>query len=261
MSNNRFLKPKEQNRSKEQNRPKEQNTRFQFLDKEDEPSDTPNPKKEKIISTYDASSNSFTKASRNFDRPNNIDRPRNNRRDDNHSNSNFKPRVSEPIKVPEIILTPELFPELIQNSNNSSDNVSNSTNFKDILNTKIEPELDPNRNLVTPGFVEITLVDRKLVMKHGPITRSETKMNEKLERENNVNYCMNNVIIALGTQWDKYKKDYDDINGDGSYDGLYYLPPVYGPEYDIDPEDETTDEQIHNEYEYEYVYEYSEQLV
>ena len=270
MSNNRFLKPKEQNRSKEPNRPKEQNrpkesnrpkepnTRFQFLDKEDISTDT--TKKEKIISTYDSSSNSFTKSTNNFERPrnvecaNNFERPRNTRRDDNRSSSNFKPKES--VKVPEIILTPELFPELIPNSNNSSDNVSNATNFKDILNTKIEPEIDPNRNLVTPGFVEITVVNNKFIMKHGPPTRSEIKMNARLERENNINFCMNNVIVALATQWTKYKEDYDNLNGDGSYDELYCLPPVYGPEYDIE-EEETNDEQIHNES--DYVYDYSEQ--
>ena len=251
MSNNRFLKPKEQNR------PKEPNTRFQFLDKEDISTDA--TKKEKIISTYDSSSNSFTKSTNNFERPRNVERPRNNRRDDNNSNSNFKPKpkVSEPVKVPEIILTPELFPELIQNSNNSSENVSNATNFKDILNTQIEPEIDPNRNLVTPGFVEITVVNNKFIMKHGPPTRSEIKMNARLERENNINFCMNNVIVALATQWTKYKEDYDTLNGDGSYDELYFLPPVYGPEYDIDTEEETNDEQIHNES--DYVYDYSEQ--
>ena len=244
MSNNRFLKPKEQNR------PKEQNSRFQFLDKEDEATDT---KKEKILSAYDSSNNSFMKPSNNFERPQNTRRD-DNRRDD--TRRGFKPRALEPVKVkvPEIIFTPELFPELIHNSNNSQDNIENSTNFKDILNTQIEPEIDPNKNNVEPGFVEITVVDNKFIMKHGPPTVSEIKMKANLEHENNVNYCMNNIVIALGKQWTKYKEEYDNLNGDGSYDELYCLPPVYGQEYDIDIEEETSDEQSHYEYDNDYDY-------
>jgi len=267
MSNNRFLKPKEQNRSREQNRPREQNSRFQFLDKEDAATDT---KKEKIMSAYDSSNNSFTKPSNNFERPQNNRRDDNrrddnrrddNRRDDNRRDDNrrgFKPRALEPVKVPEIIFTPELFPELIHNSNNSQDNIETSTNFKDILNTQLEPEIDPNKNNVEPGFVEITVVDNKFIMKHGPPTHSEIKMNANLERENNINYCMNNVVIALGKQWTKYKEEYDNLNGDGSYDELYCLPPVYGPEYDIDTDEETSDEQQHSEYENYNDYDYNE---
>jgi hypothetical protein len=218
------------------------------------------------------------KPSNNFERPQNTRRDDNrrddnrrddNRRDDNRRDDNrrddtrrddtrrgFKPRALEPVKVkvPEIIFTPELFPELIHNSNNSQDNIENSTNFKDILNTQIEPEIDPNKNNVEPGFVEITVVDNKFIMKHGPPTVSEIKMKANLERENNVNYCMNNIVIALGKQWTKYKEEYDNLNGDGSYDELYCLPPVYGQEYDIDIEEETSDEQSHYEYDNDYDY-------
>jgi hypothetical protein len=258
MSKNQFLKPKD-------------NNRFQFLDKTDEIKDNKTVKNDKKLAVYDSSNNSFTNPTKKFDRPQNNRRDDNrrddnrrddnrrddNRRDDNRSKQSFRQREIAPVKIPEVVLTPDLFPELISN-NTTNTQLSDSTNFKDVLNTKVEIEIITNKNTVEPGFVEITVVNRKIITKCGPLTPSDKKFNEEAERENNVDYCMNNVIGVLDKLWKKYKEDYNSINGEGAYDELYYLPPVYGPEYDneIEEEDITYDE---NRYEDEYEYEYVEQ--
>jgi hypothetical protein len=172
-----------------------------------------------------------------------------NRRDDNISKPNFKPRERETVKIPEIVLTPELFPELISN-NTSNTQLSDSTNFKDILNTNVEIDIITNENKVKPGFIEITLVNRKFITNCGPLTPSDKKFKEEEEKEKNVNYCMNRVVGVLDKLWKKHKEVYDSINGEGTYDELYYLPPVYGPEYDNDIEEEEEDIP-YDEYRYE----------
>ena len=55
--------------------------------------------------------------------------------------------------------------------------------------------------------------------------------------ENSPNTLMKNVVDKLQKKWGKFKVEYDLIYGDGTYDNLYILPPVYGPEYDLDDED------------------------
>ena len=250
MSKNQFLKHKNNNKPND-------NNRFQFLDKKDEIKDNKPVKNDKKLAVYDSSNNSFTNPTKKFDRPQNNRRDDNrrddnrrddNRRDDNRREPNFKPREREPVKIPEIVLTPELFPELISN-NTTNNQLSDSTNFKDILNTKVEIEIITNENKIEPGFIEITVVNRKFITNCGPLTPSDKKFKEEEERENNVNYCMNRVVGVLDKLWKKHKEVYDSINGEGTYDELYYLQPVYGPEYDNDIEEE--EDIPYDEYRYE----------
>jgi len=242
-SNNKPNNNKSNNNKSNNNKPNN-NNRFQILVKSDENTDNKLVKNDKILSVYNSSNNSFTKSSNNFDRP------RNNRIDDTHSKNNFKQKEKEPVKIPEIVLTPDIFPELL-NTNTNISQVLYSTNFKDIL-TKVEPEIHINKNTIKPGFVEMTVVDRKIVTKYGTSTPSVKKNKAIEERSNNVDYCMNKVIIGLEKIWNNRKDEYDSINGEGSYDELYYLPQVYGPEYDNTIEDEEEDEI--NPYD-EYIYE------
>ena len=249
-NNNKSKDNKSNNNNKPNNKSnnnnnKPTNNRFQILVQPDENTDTKPVKNDKIL--YDSSNNSFTK-------PSNFDRPRNNRIDDSRPKNNFKQREKEkePVKeiVKEIVLTPDIFPELLSNNTNISQ-VLYTTNFKDIL-TKVQPEININKNIIKPGFVELTLVDRKIVTKYGPSTPSEKKNKAIEERLNSVDYCMNKVIVGLEQIWNNRKDEYDSINGEGSYDELYYLPQVYGPEYDNTIEDEEEDEM--NPYD-EYIYE------
>ena len=41
--------------------------------------------------------------------------------------------------------------------------------------------------------------------------------------------------------WDRYQIEYDIIHGDGAYNEMYVLPPVYGEEYDDDSMSDSSD--------------------
>ena len=58
---------------------------------------------------------------------------------------------------------------------------------------------------------------------------------------------MNKAIEIIQERWNKYKEEYDELNGEGSYDEKYSLSPVYGPEYDTEYENEDA---VDDEYNY-----------
>jgi len=244
MSNNPFFKTKDQNKSKDQNKTNGHN-RFQCLDednlcenhpREDQTYKDNNIKKNKDVSAYNSINNSFK------NRGSNPVRQEYNIRDEPRVYNNFKPqnRLQEPVKLIAEPLTLDLFPELIPMFNILQPTIG-ITNFLDVLNTQaqIEPEVVSNENVVKPGFVELTMIDRKLIMKHGPPTASEIKRIEIKKLNNDINYCMNKEFFLISNHWAKYKEDYNSIYGEGFYDEVYSLVPVYGPEYDIDDELDT----------------------
>ena len=56
---------------------------------------------------------------------------------------------------------------------------------------------------------------------------------------------------ALQTNYEIYEKEYDSINGEGSYDNKFRLSPVYGSEYDSNSEIEENNDEHDNDDEYE----------
>jgi hypothetical protein len=219
MSNNRFLKS---------------NNRFQFL----EPDENPLKQEKKIISKYDSTDNSFTKSS--------------DRRDDRRDDRNRQP--TKHIKAIIIDITTEYFPELIPIKNEPSQVIQQSNqyiNFKDIVNTKIQEEIIDETKIINHGWVRISKskTNNEIIWKYGPPTKFEIKLQKQEELENNINYSMNKSIEIIQERWDKYKEEYDELNGEGSYDEKYSLSPVYGPEYDTEYENEDA---VDDEYNYTY---------
>jgi hypothetical protein len=224
MSNNRFLKSNDKS-----------NNRFQFL----EPGENHLKQEKKIISKYESTDNSFTKSS---------DR-RDDRRDDYR---NIQPtKQPKPIKSVVIDITAEYFPDLIPIKNEPSPAIQQSKqyiNFKDIVNTKIQEEIIDETKIINRGWVRISKskINNEIIWKYGPPTEFEIKLQKQEELENNINYCMNKAIETIQEQWNKYKEEYDELNGEDSYDEKYSLPPVYGPEYEN--EDAVDDEYNYNSY-------------
>ena len=236
MSNNPFLKSKESNKS---------NNRFNFLDDEDTNNSSfkeSSSKSNRKNIDYDSSQNSFTQSSRPRERDREKDRDsyRNNRR-----NNDYKPRPREPSPPPVIVnldaSDSNLFPELAPIKENTTI-VKASTNFKDILTNVIE-DVKPKVNPIPSGWVRLSFnQNRQTVFEYGPKTawmiKQEKQEEIEKEQEEDPNYIMFQAIEQMKKNWDRYEKEYDELNGEGAYDERFRLPPVYGPEYDTESEEE-----------------------
>jgi len=248
MSNNPFLKSKESNKNSNNNSNKTSNNRFQFLEP-DEADNKTLKKEKKISSKYDSTDNSFTKPSI--------------RREDRREYNNYRNRPPqkkpEPIKEVTIDITTEYFPDLVPAKTESSElsepSIKQSklyVNFKDIVNTRIQEEIIIETDIVNPGWVKISKskTSNELIWKYGPSTEYTIKVKKQEELENNINYCMNKAIETMKERWDKYEKEYDEINGEGAYAEKFRSSPVYGPEYDTesDDEDEIGEQYIYDGY-------------
>jgi len=240
MSNNRFLNPKE-------------NNRFNFLNDEDDTnksSSYPSNKSNRKNFEYESSKNSFTQPSnrdRGYNRDRDLNRDRGNRdreyrdtgynREYNRTNNKFKTDTKEQLKLD--FNNTELFPELVgkKESDINSDKVNDKVNmsgFKDILNNTIEDTTEkPNK--IPSGWIQISMVDRKVVIENGEPTLS---MINTEEQEDNINYNMNIIVDAIKRNYEENERVYDSINGEGSYSERFKLPPVYGSEYDTESEED-----------------------
>jgi len=119
-----------------------------------------------------------------------------------------------------------------------SDNI---INYKDVINKQNKKKLEDNDKVVFPGYVEITFKNRQIIYNYGATTLYEKQMLAKEILENSPNYIMNKAIDGIKKNLERYKRDYDDIHGEGAYDDMYVLPPVYEPEYDSDVDTDDDD--------------------
>jgi hypothetical protein len=270
MSNNRFLKSDKSDKT---------NNRFQFLDEETEKGNE--KKKDKKPVQYDSSNNSFMKPvtsnrpvysdrndrndkndmSNRNDRNDRSDRNdmnnrsdrndmsnRNDRRDNHFKNSSNDFNKSNIPKAKEFIFSEDLFPDLIPPTNEKS--IENTTSkFKDILNTEIDESLAIQKNIIQPGWIEISRINGKNIVKNNELTPYEIKMKKINELTNNPNYIMNTVITTMNKNRDKHIQCYDSIHGEGSYEELFVLLPVYDEEYEDDNSyyEEESDSEIYEE--------------
>jgi len=253
MSNNPFLKSKTDMKSN--------NNRFQFLDNDEENNKSikKEKKEKKIISEYNSSNNSFIKQSNVTNNQKDIDRGyRTYNKKENKHNLNHKINENEPIKTTEFTiekeLFPELFPELSTKKHYKSENEvieTPSINFKDILTNKDKGNLSaknkPTKNVVKTGCVEISYSKtyNKIVYNHGPPSSYIIKMQQQ---HDDPNYSMNKAINLMLYNYESYKHYYDFFNGEGAYDEKFFVPPVYGSDYDDDEEDNVVSDR---EYDYE----------
>lgn len=218
MSNNPFLK----NKNKD-------NNRFHFLNDEQ-------PFKNVNNKQFDENRN------RNRNCSNNNNNYNNNRIDNNRFksiSSSEQPKMN--VDIDNIIS----FPTLI-NTKECETTVNTSSKFKDILNTDFKEDVIENKNIIPPGWLQLTMLN-------GKVSKNEYKdINEKdIEEQEQINYNMYKIGKALQTNYELYEKEYDSINGEGSYDYNFRLSPVYGSEYDSNSESEDYDKDG-DDYDYEY---------
>ena len=245
MSNNPFLKSC-----------KETNNRFQLLNTDNEIDVKQIKKDKKVISKYNATDNSFTKPSVYIDNRRDDLRRDDLRRDDlrrddlrrdyrkPYNNFNNGPK-KEPIKKPIFDITNEYFPAI----NSPKDELLNTiqppnSNFKDILNTQILPKTIPFQDHIEPGWVKISKskTNNEIIWTYGPSTEYQTQLKKQERLDNDINYCMNRGIEKMKQRWEKYKEEYDAMNGEGSYDEKYKLSSFNDTDYVTDDDNDDDDD-------------------
>jgi hypothetical protein len=127
----------------------------------------------------------------------------------------------------------EAFPEL-QVGNKAGVNKSAvvTKKYSDIAATVNEVK-KVDGNPVPPGWTQFTRSNGnwKFEIAHGEKTKRQLELDQEEELLNNPAYIYNQMITTLSNNWLRYKTQYDSIHGEGAYDLIYYLEPVY-------PEDE-----------------------
>lgn len=204
--------------------------RFQCLEEESSSSNYYTNKKEKKKESYDSNKNSFIKEREktNFSNP----RRYNN---DNKNSEYIKKKEKEDKKM--FIIEEVEFPEIT-----TSMSISNNSkiNFRDAIKKEIEIEIeniDFVENKVKPGCVEISHINGKIVFKEGPLTPYLIHIQKREEYEKTPHYIMNKAISSILQNREKYIDEYNSIHGENAYEELYVLPPVYGPEYELEEEE------------------------
>jgi hypothetical protein len=127
----------------------------------------------------------------------------------------------------------EAFPELLVNNKPTvNTTVIKTKKYSDITATVNEVK-KVQENPVPPGWTQFTRTkgNWKFDIAYGEKTKRQLELDQEEELLNNPAYIYNQMITTLSNNWLRYKTQYDSIHGEGAYDLLYYLEPVY-------PEDE-----------------------
>jgi hypothetical protein len=115
--------------------------------------------------------------------------------------------------------------------------IENNLKFTDAVNTVIEEEIVEEAK-VLPKWVSYSRQNGTTIVYEGSYILEKLRLEKEQQYlENSPNVLMKNVIDKLQKKWEKFKVEHDLIYGYGSYADMYILPPVYGPEYELDEED------------------------
>ena len=180
------------------------------------------------------------------------------------TNTNGKSTKITTNKTFNILNDTNLFPELssVNKPINEINCSENAQKFKDILvisendtDTDTDTDKDTNSdinselNYIKPGFIQIIKNNGKIVIKEGP------KLT--LGRQQTYNDTINNTISEMIRRWSKYEKEYDELNGEGSYTNKFKMSSVCDEyEYNSDNESNYNENSISDYDEYDYDYEY-----
>lgn len=158
---------------------------------------------------------------------------------------------SEPKEIKPLTfdITNEEFPSLspsvsVASISNTFDEKPQGKNFLDAINTItiVEEEYDK----IKPGWIVIYKdnTDNQIKITEGEPTKYQLKEKEKSIVENNLNFIMEQVHHGLSKMWDKNIVLYDSIHGEGAYEEVYYLPPVYDDFYKYEDSDTEEDDEF-----------------
>jgi hypothetical protein len=144
------------------------------------------------------------------------------------------------------VIFEEEFPLLCETNTSLMTN-ENTFKFTDAVNTVIAEEIIEEAK-VLPKWVSYSRQNGTTIVYQGSYVLEKLKQFKEQEILNNSpNTLMKHITEKMQKKWEKFRIDYDSIHGDGSYDQEYILPPVYGPEYELD-EDDYYDDNSSNEH-------------
>lgn len=148
------------------------------------------------------------------------------------------------------------FPDLVSSEKHLTNTREPNKKYLEVCSTKQEVIL-AKKNTVPPGWVQysrpkgICIAGSTMKLRsplfdvtYGDKTARQLELEAEDEKERalleNPYYHYNKMIDTLTQNWARYKAQYDEIHGEGSYDLIYYTEPVYpSDEYFSDTESDT----------------------
>lgn len=106
-------------------------------------------------------------------------------------------------------------------------------NDEPIVETTCQQKQEP----IPTGWTKISNNNNTFLFEEGPFTERMIQRNLNMELMNDPNYIMYHAIETMKKQWNSYEITYDLINGEGSYNERFRLPPVYNSDTDEENED------------------------
>jgi hypothetical protein len=127
----------------------------------------------------------------------------------------------------------ELFPDLSVNKVLTSIPLKNTTNTKNyaISTATVNEVKIVEKNPVMPGWVQYTKSNTKKTalfdVTYGDKTKRQIEQEQQDALLNDPIYIHNKTMSTLAKNWNKYKREYDEIHGEGAYDLIHYTEPIY----------------------------------
>lgn len=109
-------------------------------------------------------------------------------------------------------------------------NKNNDINYASITATVVATDTIIDDSIkVPPGWTMYTRNENMFgfTVTHGEKTKSQILQEQKEKLEADPGFIHNNMIATLVDNWSRYKYNYDEIHGEGSYDLIYYSKPIY----------------------------------
>lgn len=128
---------------------------------------------------------------------------------------------------------PDLNTSIKSSDNHTNSNDNESINFAGAILKEI-PVIDDIETL-KPGWISIQFKNNKFIYKYGPSLKKEQTVD-------NPNIIMNNIINKINDNRERYKNEYNAINGDYAYEELYEKYNIYEDNSDI--EDQELDQDV-----------------
>jgi hypothetical protein len=126
----------------------------------------------------------------------------------------------------------ELFPDLSVNKVESSVTNNSNTNTKNYANiaATVNEVKIVEKNPVMPGWVQYTKSKSKSTLfdvTYGDKTKRQIEQEQRDAMLNDSLYIYNKTMSTLANNWNKYKRQYDELHGEGAYELAYYTEPIY----------------------------------
>jgi len=118
---------------------------------------------------------------------------------------------------------------------NKNDN--DTINFAGAILKEI-PVVD-NIETLKPGWISIQFKNNNFIYKYGPSLKKEPTTDL-----DNPNIIMNNIINKINDNRERYKNEYNAINGDHAYEELYEKYNIYEDYSDIEDNEQELDQGI-----------------